>query len=129
MFEETPVEAYELTKALSKQGKSISADSVNDENISETLEEIEKLQSEAVISAVDEELEALGLPKRFMNVEKTRDYENDNYEKAISAGINDKTIRRLKQRGFSMAEIADASEDYDGNPLHFLGLLKSGREA
>lgn len=129
IFEENPMVAYELTNTFLKNNNSVSLSKINMENIDEIVEQIEENKSKAIISAVDEQLKTLGYPARYMTVAQTKEYEQINYEKANSFGINDKTIARLKSRGFSIGEIADAADAYDGKPLNFLEELKSRREA
>lgn len=128
-FDETPLLTYELSKTISKIPNDVLSDKVSPENIGNAYAQIEEIMGKELVSSTRSTMEMLGLPPVYMSGFEYRKYEKENYEKALISGLNDKTIDSLKKRGFSMAEIADAAPEFDGNSLHLLNELKRRREA
>lgn len=127
-FNENPMQSYELAGLLSKHVSALNSDYITKENADEIISLLQEEQDNALVDSVNEILKSLDLPTSFMNYEQQKEYHNTNNEIAKENGLKDKDILLLRQKGFSMAEIAEESCDYDGKILHLLTKLKSARE-
>ncbi|MBQ4630116.1 MAG: hypothetical protein IJB70_03930 [Clostridia bacterium] len=127
-FNENPMQSYELAGLLSKHVSALNSDYITKENADEIISLLQEEQDNALVDSVNEILKSFDLPTSFMNYEQQKEYFNTNNEIAKENGLKDKDILLLRQKGFSMAEIAEESCDYDGKILHLLTKLKSARE-